>query len=261
VAKAPEEYRVLALGDSYTDGVGAAFEESWVRVFEKAASPLPDGRVVRAINAGVSSSDLLLEYVLFRDRLAEYRPDLVIAALNNSDIADVMTRGGMERFRPDGRIRGDRGPGWDWLYGISYITRHVVHDVLGRSWLLLRPGDQAAAQAQARAHLRQAIDDIAALSRDLGARFVLVLIPHQYEVKDGRYEDGFRPLVEELTATGRADVIDLLERYQHAGTLTPANSGEFYWALDFHHNARGYALMGRTMATEFRARGLLPGRP
>jgi lysophospholipase L1-like esterase len=259
LAKAANEYRVLALGDSYTEGVGAEYEESWVRVFERAMSPLPDGRVVRAINAGISGSDLMLEYVLFRDRLAEYRPDLVVVALNNSDIADVMTRGGMERFRADGRIRGDRGPSWDWLYGISYITRHVIHDVLDRSWLLLSPDEHSAAQATARRELRGTLDAVEALAKDLGAAFVLVLNPHQYEVKDGRYEPGFGPLVEQLTAANPPHVIDLLELYKQAGTITPDNSGDYYWTLDYHHNARGYAIMGETIAAEVRARRLLAG--
>jgi lysophospholipase L1-like esterase len=259
--KAADEYRVLALGDSYTEGVGASYDETWVRVFEREVSPLPDGRTVRAINAGISSSDLLLQYVLLRDRLKDYGPNLVIAALNNSDVADLLARGGMERFRPDGRIRGDRGPAWDWLYGISYITRHIVHDVLGHSWLLLTPDAERAAQATAREHLHAGIRALAELSRDIGATFVLVLIPHEYEVKDGQYEQGFGPLVDALTASHPPDVIDLLALYKRAGTLTPGNSSEHYWRLDYHHNARGYALMGRTMAAEFRARGLLPGTP
>lgn len=52
-------------------------------------------------------------------------------------------------------------------------------------------------------------------------------------------------------------VIDRLANYRSRGVLTPANSGEYYWNVDFHHNAKGYALMGETIAAEVVARHLL----
>lgn len=256
----PGEYRVLALGDSYTEGVGAAYDESWVRVLERQV-PTVDGRRVRAYNAGMSGSDLLLELAMFRDKFADFHPDLVLVALNNSDIADVMTRGGAERFRENGSIRGDRGPWWDWLYGINFLTRHVVHDLLGKSWLLLNPAEHEAAQAVARVELRKALDAIQALATSRGARFAVALNPHQYEVKAGEYESGFKPLAAELVAADPARVIDLLAAYKASGALTPENSAEYYWTLDFHHNAKGYALMGETIAKTLVDRQLLTGAP
>lgn len=253
------EYRVLALGDSYTEGVGAAYDESWVKVLERRLPSLPDGRVVKTMNAGISGSDLLFEYVLLRDRLARYDLDLVVVGLNNSDIADLMVRGSMERFLQNGRVRGTSGPAWDWLYGISYITRHLVHDVFGYTWLLMSPADHAAAQGVARAHLRSALEAMAAVAKDIGARFVVRLHPHQDEVQDGKYEPGFLPLVTELMTSQPVETIDVLEIYLRNGTLTRANSHDFYWTLDYHHNARGYALMAETIAQEFERRQILPG--
>lgn len=259
VDKPDGEYRVLALGDSYTEGVGAAYDESWVKVLERRLPPLPDGRVVKTINAGISGSDLLFEYVLLRDRLTRYDPDLVVVGLNNSDIADLMVRGGMERFLQNGRVRGTSGPAWDWLYGISYITRHVVHDVLGYTWLLMSPADHAAAQEVARTHLQSALMAMAAVAKDIDARFVVVLHPHQYEVQDGKYEPGLLPLATSLMASQPVETIDVLPHYLRDGTLTRENSRDFYWTLDYHHNARGYALMAETIAQEFGRRQILPG--
>ncbi|MGE0815655.1 MAG: hypothetical protein AB7O28_19720 [Vicinamibacterales bacterium] len=258
VEKPVGEYRLLALGDSFTEGVGADYAETWVRVVEGELSPLSDGRVLRAIDAGVGGSDVLLEYVLLRDKLAPFRPDIVVVVVNNSDVADVMTRGGMERFRPDGRAFANRGPWWDWLYGISFITRHVVHDVLGRSWLLLTPAQQADAEAEARAHLASGIDALATLSRQIGAQFAVVFHPMQGEVQDGLYEAAFRPLVESVKASRPTQAIDLLARYQSEGVLTPVTSGDYYWPVDRHHNARGYRLMGKAIARELREHGLVP---
>jgi len=258
VAKNPGEYRIIALGDSFTEGVGATSEETWVRVLERQVRAAPGGEAVGVMNAGISASDLLFEYVLLRDRLRPYQPDLVIVALNNSDITDVITRGGMERFRADGTVQGRPGPAWDGLYGISYITRHIVHDVFGYSWLLLRPAGRAAAEGAAAETLRSTLTAIGSLCADLGARFLVAFHPHEYEVRDGRYQpEAFDRLVDEVTAAQPVPAVDLLELYQRGGRVTAGNARDFYWPLDIHHNARGYALMGEMIAAEVNRRGLL----
>ena len=261
LAKGPDEFRVIALGDSFTEGVGASHDESWVKAFERHVPRLPDGRVVRALNAGVSGSDLLFELVLLRERLGPYQPDLVIVAVNNSDISDLITRGGEERFQSDGTVQGRRGPSWDWVYGLSYITRHVVHDVLGYSWLLLRPGPRAAAETEAAETLRGTLTKMSRLCDALGARFVAVFHPHEYEVAGSAYiPQAFGRLAREVTAAPGSTAMDLLDVYTRDGRLTAANAREFYWPLDIHHNARGYALMGELIATEIARRDLLrPG--
>lgn len=257
VAKSGDEYRVIALGDSFTEGVGGSIDETWVSVFERQVHA-PAGRTVRAMNAGVSGSDLLFEYVLLRDQLRPYKPNLVIVAVNNSDVVDVITRGGMERFLPNGKVQGRRGPAWDWLYGISYITRYVVHDVLGYSWLLMRPATRADAETAAAGTLRSTLTAMSRLSADLGAGFLLVFHPHEYEVRAGTYQPpAFARLVEEVTAARDMQAVDLLQVYAREGTLTPANANGFYWPIDFHHNARGYALMGRMIADEVTRRRLI----
>lgn len=262
LAKRPDEYRVIALGDSFTEGVGASHDESWVKAFERHVPRSPDGRVVHALNAGVSGSDLLFELVLLRERLRPYQPDLVIVAVNNSDISDLITRGGEERFRSDGTVRGRRGPSWDWVYGLSYITRHVVHDLLGYSWLLLRPGPREAAETEAAETLRATLTKMSRLCDALGARFVTVFHPHEYEVAASAYiPPAFGRLAREVTAAPGSTAMDLLDVYARDGRLTAANAREFYWPLDIHHNARGYALMGEMVASEVARRDLLRAGP
>jgi lysophospholipase L1-like esterase len=257
VAKAANEYRVIALGDSFTEGIGARYDETWVKVFERVTSRTSDGRAVHALNAGISSSDPLFEYVLLRDRLAAYRPDLIIAAVNNSDVTDVITRGGMERFRPDGTVRVDGGPAWEPLYAVSYITRHVMHDVLGYTWLLMTPSAFAEAQRAANGPLRAAIHAMAMTARTLGSQFAVVFFPTKYEVAAGAYDTAFGTLVEEFAASRDVETIDLLSIYTRDGTVTPANVDELYWPLDTHHDARGYAVMGQAIAAEIVRRGAL----
>jgi hypothetical protein len=147
------------------------------------------------------------------------------------------------------------------MYGLSYITRHVVHDVLGYSWLLLRPGPREAAETEAAETLRGTLTKMSSVCDALGARFVAVFHPHEYEVAASAYiPEAFGRLAREVTAAPGSTAMDLLDVYTRDGRLTAANAGEFYWPLDIHHNARGYALMGEMIATEIARRDLLrPG--
>ena len=258
--KGAGEFRIIALGDSFTEGVGASYDETWVKVFERELPPLWDGRRVKAINGGIAGSDVLFELALLRERLAPYAPDLVIMAINSSDVTDVVTRGGRERLQGAGAPRRT-GPRWKWLYGISYITRHILHGLFGYTYLLMPEKQVAAAEAAAVEELRSAIGTTSAFAATLGARFVLVFHPHEIEVTEGRYRPpAFHRLMLDLTGSRAIVAIDLLKRYMESGIVTPANSREFYWKLDYHHNARGYRIMGEAIASEVARRGVLDSR-
>jgi hypothetical protein len=77
--KAPGEYRILMLGDSYTFGYGVADQDTFAQVLERRLreADVAGGRL-RVINAGVigySTAQAMLQYELYGRRLD---PDLVI---------------------------------------------------------------------------------------------------------------------------------------------------------------------------------------
>ena len=55
-------------------------------------------------------------------------------------------------------------------------------------------------------------------------------------------------MVRTLKEEARIDVVDLLEQYKADSLITPENAYEFYWQVDGHHNAKGYAVMGQSIA-------------
>jgi lysophospholipase L1-like esterase len=250
VEKSPHEYRILALGDSYTEGVGTNYDSTWVKVLERSLSPHIQHKKVTAINAGISASDVYYEYVLLKERLLPFKPDLVIVAINNSDIQDVMIRGGMERFHLDGSVRASlRSPPWEIVYAISYIVRHIVHDLLGYNWLLLKDDQAIVMERQAVNLLRSAINAFASLAREQGFRLLIVFHPHENEVKYGRYgSSAFHNLVSELEGAQDRESIDLLTYYRLNQIITKENSANYYWRFDLHHNTKGYELMGQAIA-------------
>jgi lysophospholipase L1-like esterase len=248
--KSPGEVRIIALGDSFTEGMGVPYDESWVRVVENnLAAKLPN-RKITTINAGVSGSDVYFEYVLLRDKLLSLSPDLVIVAVNHSDVDDIILRGGMDRFQPDGTVRNRRkGPTWEWVYGISYIFRHVIHDGFKYNWMLLSREEVMNEEQSAIEKIGLSIRQFSDLARDHHFYVLFVFHPHEMEIKQGRYEPPtFDDLVQQLKESRAVDMIDLLECYLGGEVITRENSSEFFWKTDLHHNRKGYAVMGGAIA-------------
>ncbi len=74
--------RILALGDSLTEGYGVALTQAYPALLERALSDLPDTRV---INAGIGGSTSASATSRIRWHLRA-RPDLVILALGANDM-------------------------------------------------------------------------------------------------------------------------------------------------------------------------------
>jgi lysophospholipase L1-like esterase len=249
LAKARGEYRILALGDSFTEGVGAPADSTWARVVERALSARHPGRRITTLNGGVNGSDPCFDYLLLREKLLPYRPDLVIETMNTSDVGDILIRGGMERFRSDGTLSYRAPPKWEWLYSLSFIVRHVVHDVLGYNWFLIKKSRERPEAEKAVETLKSSTAALHALCTEHGIHLMIVTHPLENEVRQGRYAyDAFSWWVADLEKDGRLPFQDLLRDYAARGTITTATARRFYWPIDLHHNAAGYEVMGEAIA-------------
>lgn len=249
-AKTAGEYRIIVLGDSFTEGVGTSYASTWVKVLEKRLGWGMPGRKITAINAGISGSDCYFEYVLLREKLVALAPNLVIVAVNHSDVEDIIIRGGMDRFQSDGKLFVRRtGPYWEWIYGISYIFRHIIHDGFQYNWMLLNPEEVNAEERIAADKIALCIDGFSRLGSDRKFKILFVFHPYEVEIKDERYyPSAFNNLVSNLRSSNGIHMIDLLEYYRAGKTITKANSAEFFWQTDLHHNTKGYETMGSAIA-------------
>ena len=115
--KPPGVYRVVTLGDSYTAALEVPLDESWPRRLERLLQARIPGATVEVVNLGVGGYATVNELLLFRRLGARYRPDLVLLALEDSDIRDNDDRL-VENFVPggpyfalvDGRLEPRRHP-------------------------------------------------------------------------------------------------------------------------------------------------------
>ncbi len=247
--KSEDEYRIIALGDSYTEGVGTSYDSTWIKVVEKSLTESISGKKITTINAGISGSDPYFQYILLRESLLQFKPDLVIVAINNSDVNDVLIRGGMERFQPDGStVFSRKPPGWEWVYAISYIYRHIVHDVLQYNLYLIKGDKVDSEELEAVEKIKESIEEFKRLSKEHNFDLLVAVHPQEWEMIIERYVSNLDSLLADLKGDQEINLIDLLEQYLTNGIITKENASDFYWRLDSHHNTKGYEVMGLSIA-------------
>lgn len=83
-------YRVAVLGDSFVDATNVAADDGFVRQIERALNADCGGKTFEVLNFGVSGYGTGQEFLLLRDKVLAYRPDLVVLAFyNGNDVADT----------------------------------------------------------------------------------------------------------------------------------------------------------------------------
>lgn len=243
VAKEPGEFRVMAIGDSFTEGQGAAADETWPRQLEALLNADTPVKPVRVISAGVAGSDPIYGYKLLEQRLLKYEPDLVIVAINTSDIDDVVARGGMERFGADGTVAPPRQPKSEWLFAHSHLFRLVAMDVLGYDWMLLTPRERQALTQDAVSRLAETVVRFRKLGEAHDFELLVVLHPKIYELRNSKTD--YADLLPKLE-TGSVVHVDLYDYFREE--FAQGQFEQLYWPTDRHHNAAGYRAFAQAVA-------------
>jgi lysophospholipase L1-like esterase len=259
--KAPDEYRIIGLGDSFTEGVGADVDSTWLEVVERNLARRHPERRISTLNGGISGNDPFYEYVLLEDKLLPYRPDLVVIAVNTSDVSDILVRGGAERFLADGTVAYRKPPRWEPLYALSFLTRGLLQGALRYDWLLMPKSELPRAERAAADSIAASLDELRALCRKHSSDLLVVFHPMAFQVQAGRYDrSGFPELVQAQEREWGPRAMDLMAVYLERGVMTRDGAGDFYWPSDLHHNAKGYQAMGDAIADRIEELGVLQPR-
>jgi lysophospholipase L1-like esterase len=243
IAKPAGEYRIVVLGDSFTEGVGAEFSESYPRVLERNLAAR-FSRPIRVISGGVAGSDPIFEYFLLVHRLLKYQPDLVIVMANGSDIGDVIARGGMDRFDESGSLKPRRAPRAEWWYRRSHMARALLLDLFHYSHSLLSPKNEERQHARALCDILDAASAFQSLARQRGFRFLLAYHPYCYHFTQPGSLLDLAPL-EKAFADRDIDYFDLTP---HLRTRITPPASDYYWPIDLHCTARGYQAFADCLA-------------
>lgn len=96
--KAPDEFRILFLGDSVTFGWGVDQDETFAALTEHALRDRFPAVVTTSINAGVPAFSLLQGWHLLEAEGFAYQPDLVVVSFGSNDITSWGSIGDFEQF-------------------------------------------------------------------------------------------------------------------------------------------------------------------
>jgi len=236
IKKEDNEFRIIGLGDSFTEGDGAHKDSTWLKALERIIARNKSQQNHTYMNAGVSGSDVFFEYILLKEKLLKYKPDLVLLALNNSDISDVIIRGGMGRFKSDGTLIFNKAPNWEPIFAVSYLSRFVFKNALKYNDILVKRNSEK--YQIARTQIFQALKQIQELALKNNFEFVVVFHPVKDEISKGKLD-----LADVLSRVKKETQIvnfNLLEYFLDMEGINSSNFDQLYWEHDGHHNALGY---------------------
>lgn len=246
VKKEENEYRIICLGNSFTESIGASKDSTWPKLLENRLKPIIKKKLT-VFNAGKGGSDPFFEYMLLKECLLKYEPDLVLLTLGSSDFDFYTFRGGFERFTPES-VQFRKGPRWEKLYAVSYIFRFLINDQLHYRKFLL-PEDYKKDSVKAMNDIDQCTRQFYQLSLENKFRLVVVF----YDDRDNRYTF----LINKLKQEKMIPVIDLFEYNKNVEKITRHNKSIYYWPVDGHYNAKGYDLLARGVLWNLKEMGIL----
>jgi lysophospholipase L1-like esterase len=252
IYKTQNEYRIIGLGDSFTEGDGADTDSTWLKFLERSLSKFPIKKQLTFFNAGMSGSDPFYEFILLKQRLLKYKPDIVLVAINKSDINDIAVRGGMERFKPDSTVEFNAAPWFEPIFAVSHISR-LFFDAFGYTNLLFSFTDKQVAESKIK--ISQIITSFKDLSIKNKFNFIVIFHPHKNEIDKHKFE--FEDMIKPLEAREDITVLNMFTYFSEIEKIDSSNSQNYFWKYDGHHNAKGYAAFARGVEWKLKETGIL----
>lgn len=242
---------IAGLGDSFTEGVGTSEDSTWVSLLQNQLKGYCCKPLV-TVNGGTAGSDIVYEaYKLKHLIVPVYSPDLVVFAINASDIYDLIIRGGKERFVSDSEVVYRDGPWWKYIYSFSYIWRMIAHELIGVNWSMYTEFEYQKLEADAIELIYSTITkEVIPFANNHGIRVLFVFTPMEYELDKKSFQ--FTDLSGNLANAG----VNVLNLHKEFSKYRDGNM-DYYWKIDLHCNSQGYLLWSKAIGYEIRKQGLI----
>jgi hypothetical protein len=231
--------RVLCIGDSFTEGDGAPYDSSWVRRLEFLVNNnCPNN--FSFYNAGVCGSDVVYNNKIIEELLVpSMSPQIIIEAVNGSDIPDIIYSGGGERFNIDGTTSAKVGPQWEKWYKRIHVFRALVRTLGGYDENLMRNWGREKNDNEAMDTIVQYVNRTAEFCAKNNIKYISIFHPVPSMVENGGEEE-FEVLMNKIIHKPYAsDIYKLMLDY-----FSDRNVLDYSWEENAHFNGRGYYLMG-----------------
>ena len=289
-AKPEGVYRILLLGDSFTEGYGVSAGERFSDILESSLEQ-EDGSF-EVVNAGVASYSPLLEYIYLRENGLELEPDMVVLFYDLGDLRDDLEYENITEFDKGGfpvacaplkRVRAiSDNPLERFLARHSRFYLYLENKVnnlvykLGKGeegetygeddpadfnrFVAFHAGPDLIGRLWQRS--RRYLDLIHDMLKQRGIDMVLAVYPFAVEIdgmewSEGREEYGFKV----GRVYPRPGIRGMIKKYAEDrgirfidmhSYMEEAGDGPLYFAFDGHFTPKGHEVMGKGLSEEFR---------
>jgi hypothetical protein len=246
IVKEKDEYRIICLGNSWTEGIGTPGDSTWPRLLEDKLR-ISSKKKISVFNAGKSGSDPFFEYMLLKKRMLKYHPDLVILSLVPSDFEFYRYRGGFERFTKTG-LKLRNGPKWERLYAVSYIFRFFNDDVFNYK-KFLTPSEAHEDYNKALTDINQCLNRFNETAKENSFGLLVVFINDL----NGKY----LPLIQKIERSKIIPFLNMNDYLSQEEKISDKDLDLYRWPIDGHYNSRGYDLLARGVYWKLKQMGVI----
>lgn len=238
IKKDTDELRIVILGDSFVEGFGTPNDSTFSVLLEQKLEY--SEKTISVINGGICGSNPFYETFLYKKKLKDYHPDIVILETNINDIYDI-----------EYVINKNHIPLKEYFFAISHIYRGFFIGILNRNIIneyankhtIKKRNNYINIMAE---HLKEF--NIYLKSRN--TRFIIIYLPLKNETINIA-EDIIptKKYKKELINSG-IPVIDLQVAYKEINQANKEKFKKYYWQKDGHHTPEGYDLMSKIIANK-----------
>jgi len=266
-----DEYRVLVIGDSCTFGKGVLEADSWPRQFERQiAERMPAGQRVLVANAGVNGYSPRHYLEVLRRRAGEFKPHLIVVGYNINDFpnqtkaVDQIVHQGKGNLRAaipyDLRNFLGRFAAFRWMRATYYVMNRE-RDYAAAEKLAGQVKNQAEQNPVRVAREIQRLDELAAASRDVGAKLCVFLFPYESQIYLERYDASAVEWLSGLCARSAIPFVNLIDDFRASAREQQPPRQLFLRGDRYHPNPEGYAIVATKIRALVEEQGWLPKPP
>ena len=171
--KCQDCYRILIIGDSFTEGKGVNIENTFQNLVEIELNK-KHSKPIEVINAGVDSNSIVLEYLRLKNNLLKLSPDLIIL---NFDIGDVI-----QDF--EYLLYADYSESGE-IIGVNGCTRHILNHTIPSYVIFTQPDyDDQEFVSNAWTNTFTYLSKIIELTIEENIRLVITTYPRKFQLID-----------------------------------------------------------------------------
>lgn len=241
-------FRIICLGDSYTEGDGASNGMDYPRQLERILREQFNKPYYEVLNAGRCGSDIVYAEKILTQQLHFLSPHMIILCINETDVDDIILRGGLERFKPNGTTKYNPGPKYLPIYEHVHIFRMVVHVIMAKDWAFLNKKERIEETKKALETIISSIERIKTFTEEKGIKLVTIIHPvPSDDFSKNTMKDGFKnpTFCEEknrlVTLASMIYIYDLCPSLEAKLSHLPYT--DYAWPINRHFNDYGYKIM------------------